>query len=267
MGPFRANERSELRIIGEVNSRHVRLFQQPRPISRTRVQTILEHLEFATVRKTNKNNLPASGSEFLDRLHGIGKARIDRLVHSLKERFARHIRRRRGRREEWQPNLLNTALREQIEADGQALIHLDLAPGYSLERLVERLTRPQGARSLASHLERTVNLRGVKAGLLWEFVPKEARRNPARLAAAIKDLAVPLLRPRPIEEAISSAGGVPFEALDKRLMLKALPGVFCAGEMLDWEAPTGGYLLTGCLATGKAAAAGVLDYIAEDDQF
>jgi uncharacterized flavoprotein (TIGR03862 family) len=157
-------------------------------------------------------------------------------------------------------------MREQIEADGQARIHLDLAPGYALERLVERLSRPQGARSLASHLERTVKLRGVKAGLVWEFVPKEVRRDPARLAAAIKDLPVPLLRPRPIEEAISSAGGVPFEVLDERLMLKVLPGVFCAGEMLDWEAPTGGYLLTGCLATGKAAAAGVLEYLAGDGQ-
>ena len=149
-------------------------------------------------------------------------------------------------------------LRQAIEASGQAVLHLDLVPGYTLERLVERLSRPRRGRSLAGTLERAVNLKGVKAGLVWEFLPQEARAEPARLAAGLKDVPVPLVRPRPIEESISSAGGVRFEELDEHLMLRRLPGVFCAGEMLDWEAPTGGYLLTACFATGRAAGLGAL---------
>jgi predicted flavoprotein YhiN len=99
--------------------------------------------------------------------------------------------------------------------------------------------------------------------LLWEFVPKAAFVDPLKLAAAIKDLPIPLVAPRPLEEAISSAGGVDFAALDKDLMLRELPGFFCAGEMLDWEAPTGGYLLTACIATGRAAGLGARRYINE----
>lgn len=149
-------------------------------------------------------------------------------------------------------------LRDEVEARGSAVIELDLAPDWSLQRLVEALSRPRGSRSMASHLQRTVAIKGVKAGLLWEFVPKEDIADPRHLAAAIKALPVPLIAPRPLAEAISSAGGVPFEALDERLMIRSLPGVFCAGEMLDWEAPTGGYLLTACFATGRAAGLGVL---------
>lgn len=152
-------------------------------------------------------------------------------------------------------------LRDEITATGQAIIHLDLAPAWTLERLTERLSRPRGMWSIASHLERSVSMRGVKTGLLWEFLPKSAFADPARLASAIKDLPIPLVAPRPLEEAISSAGGVDFSALDEHLMLRSLPGVFCAGEMLDWEAPTGGYLLTACFATGRAAGLGALDWI------
>jgi len=99
--------------------------------------------------------------------------------------------------------------------------------------------------------------------LLWEFVPKEDFTDPEKLAAAIKHLPIPLIAPRPLDEAISSAGGVSFEALDEGLMIRSLPGVFCAGEMLDWEAPTGGYLLTACFASGRAAGLGVLKWIQE----
>jgi hypothetical protein len=152
-------------------------------------------------------------------------------------------------------------LREEIESSGIALIHLDLAPGWTRERLIERLSRPQGSRSAASHLEKSVGIRGIKAGLLWEYVPKAEMMIPEVLAGAIKDLAIPLLAARPLRESISSAGGVDFSALDGNLMLRALPGVFCAGEMLDWEAPTGGYLLTACLSTGHAAGCGAYKWL------
>jgi uncharacterized flavoprotein (TIGR03862 family) len=152
-------------------------------------------------------------------------------------------------------------LRTEIEKSGQAIIQLDLAPGWTHEKLVKRLSLARASRSISSHLEKTVAIKGVKAGLLWEFVPREDFNSPEKLAAAIKGLAVALLRPRPLAEAISSAGGVRFEALDENLMLKALPGVFCAGEMLDWEAPTGGYLLTGCMSTAAWAATGLQAYL------
>ena len=159
----------------------------------------------------------------------------------------------------------SAALRDAIAASGRAEIRLDLAPGWDLDRLTAEVARPRGARSLSSHLQSRVGLKGVKTGLLREVLAPDAFADPVRLAAAIKALPVKLSAPRPLEEAISSAGGVTFEALDPRLMVKALPGVFCAGEMLDWEAPTGGYLLTGCFAAGRAAGRGVLDWLAERD--
>lgn len=152
-------------------------------------------------------------------------------------------------------------MRDEIEANGVAVMRLDLKPDRTLAWLTEKLSRPRGSRSLASYLEKTLGIRGVKAGLLREFVPKEDFANPERLAGFIKALPVPLVAPRPLDEAISSAGGVRFESLDERLMLRALPGVFCAGEMLDWEAPTGGYLLTACFSSGYAAGHGVLDWL------
>jgi len=152
-------------------------------------------------------------------------------------------------------------LRDELEAHGRAVIRLDLAPGWTQARLLERLSRPRRDRSIASHIERSVGLKGVKAGLLWEFVPKADLADPEKLAHLTKDLPIPLLAARPIAEAISSAGGVDFAALDEHLMLRALPGVFCAGEMLDWEAPTGGYLLTACFATGRAAGLGAAGWM------
>jgi uncharacterized flavoprotein (TIGR03862 family) len=153
-------------------------------------------------------------------------------------------------------------LRDEIEARGWAVMALDLAPDRSYEWLVEKLSKPRGSRTMATHLERTVGIKGVKAGLIREFVAKEEFLQPDRLAHSIKHLQIPLISPRPLDEAISSAGGVLFEALDEHLMIRSMPGVFCAGEMLDWEAPTGGYLLTACFATGRAAGMGVLQWLA-----
>ncbi len=154
---------------------------------------------------------------------------------------------------------LSAMLRDRIERDGEAVLHLDLAPGRRQDQLLVALSRPRGKDSMAKHLKRQAGLEGVKAGLLRELTAREDFDGPERLAAAIKALPLRLARPRPLDEAISSAGGVAFEALDERLMLRQLPGIFCAGEMLDWEAPTGGYLLTACLATGRAAGFGVLE--------
>jgi len=155
-------------------------------------------------------------------------------------------------------------VRDEIDANGKAIILLDLAPDWSFDRLVDKLARPRGSRSLSSHLARRVGIRGVKAGLLWEIVPRQDMNSPERLAAAIKHLPVVLVAARPLQEAISSAGGVLFEALDERLMLRAMPGVFCSGEMLDWEAPTGGYLLTACFASGRAAGLGALAWLNQE---
>ena len=134
----------------------------------------------------------------------------------------------------------------------------------TLHHLTDRLSRPRGKRSLANHLRKSVGIQGVKAGLLREFVPREDFDESAKLAAAIKALPVPLIAPRPLDEAISSAGGVTFEALDERLMIRSRPGLFCAGEMLDWEAPTGGFLLTASFAGGRVAGLGVLAWLGDD---
>ena len=152
-------------------------------------------------------------------------------------------------------------LRDVITAQGVANIQLDLAPDKSLQRLMGEIAHPRGARSLASHLQSRAGIKGAKMGLLRERVPAHDFIDPSRLAHAIKSLPITLTAPRPIDEAISSAGGVVFGELDAYLMLRKLPGVFCAGEMLDWEAPTGGYLLTGCFASGRAAGLGALNWL------
>lgn len=149
-------------------------------------------------------------------------------------------------------------LRDEIALRGRAVIELDLTPDVSLPQLTEKLAG-RGSRSVSSHLAR-MGIKDAKASLLREVLPADVFRDPARLAAAIKALPVTLTAPRPLAEAISTAGGIRFEGLDDRLMLRTLPGVFCAGEMLDWEAPTGGYLLTACFASGRAAGRGVLDW-------
>ena len=157
---------------------------------------------------------------------------------------------------------LAAELRDRILAEGSATLWLDLLPDRSRERVQAELDRPRGARSLSNHWRARLGLTGVKAGLLRECAPAGALADPAACAALIKALPLRLLAPRPIDEAISSAGGVRREACGPGLMLDASPGVFCAGEMLDWEAPTGGYLLTACLATGRLAGEGALQWLA-----
>ena len=159
---------------------------------------------------------------------------------------------------------LSAAIRERINRDGQATVYLDLLPNQPVEKVRAALARPRGSRSMAKHLHSQLGLDGARASLLRELSSQADFKNPARLAAVIKRLPLTLVRPRPLDEAISSAGGVPFEALTEGLMLKDLPGVFCAGEMLDWEAPTGGYLLTACFASGRRAGLGMLDWLGID---
>jgi uncharacterized flavoprotein (TIGR03862 family) len=153
---------------------------------------------------------------------------------------------------------LSAMLRERIARDGATTLHLDLAPGRSLERLEALLSAPRGKRSIGDHLRRQTGLDAAKAALIFETLPREAMNDPACVAARVKRLPLSLKNPRPVAEAISTAGGVRLEALDDSLQLKSMPGVFCAGEMLDWEAPTGGYLLTACFASGLIAGRGVV---------
>ncbi|MDE2094461.1 MAG: TIGR03862 family flavoprotein [Burkholderiales bacterium] len=156
---------------------------------------------------------------------------------------------------------LSALARDTIAAAGHALVHIDLLPGRSADTVHAEVARPRGSRSLSTHLKSRLGLDGVKAALLHELLPREVIAAAPRLAAAIKALPLTLRAPRPLDEAISSAGGVRFEAMNDALMLTALPVVFCAGEMLDWEAPTGGYLLTACFASGGVAARGVLAHL------
>ena len=149
--------------------------------------------------------------------------------------------------------MVSALVRDIIAGEGVATIWLDLVPDRPLSGLAQDLSRPRGKRTVATHLARYAGITGVKAGLLREIVENDVLADPIRLATAIKSLPLRLMAPRPIEEAISTAGGVSFEALDDNLMVRSLPGVFCVGEILDWEAPTGGYLLTACLATGRLA--------------
>jgi uncharacterized flavoprotein (TIGR03862 family) len=161
---------------------------------------------------------------------------------------------------------LSAPLRDAIARDGSAVLEVDLAPGKRLQRLTDEIAHPRGARSMSSHLQSRAGITGVKAALLREVVGKEGYNDPASLAAAIKALPLRVMQARPIDEAISTAGGVRFEALDAQLMLQGRPGVFCAGEMLDWEAPTGGYLLTACFASGRLAGAGARDYLKKSNE-
>ncbi|QLA83712.1 TIGR03862 family flavoprotein [Acidovorax sp. JMULE5] len=152
-------------------------------------------------------------------------------------------------------------LRDEIEAHGHATFHLDLLPDHTPERVLVEVRHPRGSRSLSSHLKSRLGLDGIKAGILYEHLGKDGMNDPVALAHAIKALPITVVATRPIDEAISTAGGVAFEALDTHLMAHALPGVFCAGEMLDWEAPTGGYLLTASLASGRVAGLGALHWL------
>ncbi len=156
---------------------------------------------------------------------------------------------------------ISAELRDAITRDGETILHLDLAPGRDLQRLQRDLEKPRNGRSLSEHLRRQAGIEGAKAALVHEVLNKPVLQDMARLAATIKRLPLRLLRPRPMAETISTAGGVRLEAVDDALMLRDLPGVFVAGEMLDWEAPTGGYLLTACFASGLRAGSGAVAWL------
>lgn len=155
----------------------------------------------------------------------------------------------------------SSLLRDEILACGSATFHLDLLPDMPFERVLAEVRHPRGSRSLSSHLKSRLHIEGIKAAILYELLSKEQLADAVRLAQAIKALPITVTAARPLDEAISSAGGVLFEAMNGQQMLTSLPGVFCAGEMLDWEAPTGGYLLTACLASGVGAGQGALSYL------
>ncbi len=155
---------------------------------------------------------------------------------------------------------LSSALRQGINAQGDAWIQLDLLPNHSINAVRDALQQGRGTRSLTEHLRRRLKLHSLQSALLHEVLPAEVLNDNPRLAAALKALPIRLCAMRPLDEAISTAGGVMRQALDAHLMLNALPGVFCAGEMLDWDAPTGGYLLSACFASGYAAGQGALEW-------
>ena len=155
----------------------------------------------------------------------------------------------------------SSLLRERIRQHGQTVLQLDLLPDLSPERVAVEVSHPRGSRSLSSHLKSRLGLDGIKMAVLHECLSKAQLHDPTALAKAIKALPIELAATRPIDEAISSAGGVRFDGLTDELMVRHLPGVFCAGEMLDWEAPTGGYLLTACFATGRQAGQGALNWL------
>lgn len=156
---------------------------------------------------------------------------------------------------------LSAPLRDELIRTGRAQLQLDLLPGRTLARLQADLSQPRGRDSMANHLRRRAGIDGVKAGLLRECCDPAQFEHPALLAAALKQLPLPVVASRPLDEAISSAGGVCFSALNQSLMAKTRPGLFFAGEMLDWEAPTGGYLLTACMASGRAAGRGAAEWL------
>jgi uncharacterized flavoprotein (TIGR03862 family) len=160
---------------------------------------------------------------------------------------------------------LSPLLREAIAAQGDATLFIDLRPDMTLDALATKLAAPRGKQSLSNVLRKALKLPPVAAGLLHEAAAAAEKTlsaySAAELAALIKAVPVRLTAPKPIATAISSAGGVRFDALDERFMLRNMPGVFAAGEMLDWEAPTGGYLLQACFATGAAAGHGALRWI------
>jgi len=155
----------------------------------------------------------------------------------------------------------SAAIRDRIAAEGSATVHLNLLPSHSAETVLTETRRARGPRSLSTHLKSRLGLQGLKMALLHELLTPEQLNDPHGLALALQALPITLSAARPMDEAISTAGGVRFEALDPHLMMRALPGVFCTGEMLDWEAPTGGYLLTASLATGRQAALGALGHL------
>lgn len=157
-------------------------------------------------------------------------------------------------------------LRDQLETNNQATLQLDLVPGKTAEQIADALARQNPKHSLSNRLRKGAKLTGVKAALVRELYPEANKATPEELGQRLKALELPLLRTRPIDEAISTAGGVAWDQIDENYMLKQMPGVFVAGEMIDWEAPTGGYLITACLATGRAAGAGAKNWLTQTNE-
>ena len=141
---------------------------------------------------------------------------------------------------------ISATLRDQWLETGTATLTLDLAPDRTLEDVTTRLAKPRGKNSLGNHLRKSLGLDATKTALIFEVTPREPLNDPTKLAIAIKALPIKITKPRPLDEAISTAGGVAWEELDETFQLIKRPGTYCLGEMVDWEAPTGGYLLTGC---------------------
>lgn len=158
----------------------------------------------------------------------------------------------------------SSVLREEIRRTGRATFYIDLLPEVTRERVLAEVSHPRGARTLSSHLKSRLHIYGIKMALVHEVLTRAAINEPEQLATALKTLPITLDAARPLEEAISSAGGVLFEELTPSLMLNSLPGVFCAGEMIDWEAPTGGYLLTACLSSGREAGLAAAAYVRDN---
>lgn len=156
---------------------------------------------------------------------------------------------------------LSASLRDSLERQNAATLTIDLKPDLGHEQIASRLSKPRGKTSLSNFLRKSLKLTPPAIALVMEATSPEQRQDIAKLVDFIKALPITVIGTRPIEEAISSAGGIAFDSLDENLMIKKLPGVFAAGEMLDWEAPTGGYLLQGCFATGVHAAKGIMRYI------
>ena len=157
---------------------------------------------------------------------------------------------------------LSAALRDAIAAGGTATLAVDLRPDLSVAEIAAKLAAIKHGQSQSNSLRKALHLAPVAVNLLREAHGIHLPKEPEALARCLKTLPLKLTAPAPIERAISTAGGIAFSELDGNLMLRAVPGVFAAGEMLDWEAPTGGYLLTACLATGVAAAKGVIQSLA-----
>jgi hypothetical protein len=161
---------------------------------------------------------------------------------------------------------MSPRLREAIERKGEALLSIDLRPGVTVADLKDVLSKPRGKQSISNVLRKAAKLSPAAIGLLQEFAHQEARplasMSAIDVANLIKNVRVRLTAPASIERAISTAGGISFDEVDANFMLSRRPGVFVAGEMLDWEAPTGGYLLQACFSTGIAAAKGALRWLA-----
>lgn len=156
---------------------------------------------------------------------------------------------------------LSSKIRQQLRDAGRCQLNIDLLPGRELSRVRQELAIPRGSRSLSSHLRSKLGLHPIHTALIYECLSKEQIQDVEQLAVALKALPLNLIRARPIDEAISTAGGLCWNELDDNFMLKKKPGHFCAGEMLDWDAPTGGYLLSACFATGMAAANGAIEWL------